>query len=431
MRRRLISLPLALLSVALLAPWGSAQGAVVPRVEEAYARPASGVLRVTGAGFGHGFGLSQYGAEGAARRGATLQQVLDHYYPGTQSLVTGNPQVRVQLEGMYNRPLVVSRASGLVATDEVNRTTLRLPYAKSAFWRARRVSDGTYRLQYLSAGRWISQAIGGRTVLRGPVSFAGPPVLRMWIATHSRTTFDTTASRGHRGRLRILNVPGGSAVVAQVAMETYLRGVVPHEAITSWPAIALQAQSVAARSYSTWKVDTYARTRWFDVYDSIKDQVYLGAVDHPAPSTLRPARSLEHPATDAAITATSRLVRTWGGRAILAQFGSSNGGHSGKGGAPYLAARPDPWEAYSSNPLKSWTGSVSMATLERLAGKPAGWVTRVVVSSRDGFGSWGGRVLQVRLDNVAPDGRVTSAVVTGEQIRRAAALRSNYFTFSP
>ena len=430
MRRRLTTLPVALLAVALVLP-PDAISASVPR-EEAYARPASGALPVTGAGFGHGFGLSQYGAEGAARRGASLQQVLDQYYPGTQSVVAANPRVRVLLEGSANRPLVVSRGSGLTATDEAARVSLQLPYTKASFWRAARVSDGTFRLQYLSSGKWHNQAIGGRTVLRGPVSFAGPPLLRSWVAPASRTTFTSTASRGYRARLRILNAPGGgSAVLAVAPMETYLRGVVPLESVPSWPAVALQAQSVAARSYSMYKVDTYARTRWFDVYDSMKDQVYGGAVQWPAPSTGQPARVIEHPATDAAITATARLVRTWNGRAILAQYSSSNGGHSGKGGAPYLAARPDPWEAYSSNPLKSWTGSVPMAALERAAGRPAGWVSRVVVTSRDGFGNWGGRVLQVRLDNIGAGGRVTSSVLTGDQVRRAAGLRSTYFTFSP
>ncbi len=43
-----------------------------------------GVWRVDGAGFGHGAGLSQAGAIDQARRGWSRDQILQHYYPGTQ-----------------------------------------------------------------------------------------------------------------------------------------------------------------------------------------------------------------------------------------------------------------------------------------------------------------------------------------------------------
>jgi stage II sporulation protein D len=42
-----------------------------------------GVVRFEGRGWGHGVGLSQFGAKGMADRGYTYPQILDHYYPGT------------------------------------------------------------------------------------------------------------------------------------------------------------------------------------------------------------------------------------------------------------------------------------------------------------------------------------------------------------
>lgn len=41
----------------------------------------STALRVDGAGFGHGVGLCQYGAESMARSGATKAAILARYYP--------------------------------------------------------------------------------------------------------------------------------------------------------------------------------------------------------------------------------------------------------------------------------------------------------------------------------------------------------------
>ena len=41
-----------------------------------------GAVRLEGRGFGHGVGLSQFGAKGMAERGYTAAQILAHYYPG-------------------------------------------------------------------------------------------------------------------------------------------------------------------------------------------------------------------------------------------------------------------------------------------------------------------------------------------------------------
>jgi stage II sporulation protein D len=42
-----------------------------------------GAVRFEGRGWGHGVGLSQYGAKGMADRGYAYPQILEHYFPGT------------------------------------------------------------------------------------------------------------------------------------------------------------------------------------------------------------------------------------------------------------------------------------------------------------------------------------------------------------
>ena len=37
-----------------------------------------------GRGFGHGIGMSQYGAKGMAAEGATAEEILAHYYRGAR-----------------------------------------------------------------------------------------------------------------------------------------------------------------------------------------------------------------------------------------------------------------------------------------------------------------------------------------------------------
>ena len=41
------------------------------------------MFSVTTKGYGHGVGLSQYGASAMALTGSTCAEILAHYYPGT------------------------------------------------------------------------------------------------------------------------------------------------------------------------------------------------------------------------------------------------------------------------------------------------------------------------------------------------------------
>src|SRR5215208_5613951 len=67
----------------------------------AFATAASAATRMTirGAGFGHGVGMSQYGAYGFAQQGAGYEEILGHYYSGT-ALGSADPAqpVRVLLQ---------------------------------------------------------------------------------------------------------------------------------------------------------------------------------------------------------------------------------------------------------------------------------------------------------------------------------------------
>ena len=42
----------------------------------------AGVARFSGRGYGHGVGMSQWGAKGMAEQGYTAERILEYYYPG-------------------------------------------------------------------------------------------------------------------------------------------------------------------------------------------------------------------------------------------------------------------------------------------------------------------------------------------------------------
>ena len=39
---------------------------------------------IEGGGYGHGVGMSQYGAKAMAAQGNTFEKILGHFYPGTE-----------------------------------------------------------------------------------------------------------------------------------------------------------------------------------------------------------------------------------------------------------------------------------------------------------------------------------------------------------
>lgn len=61
------------------------------------------VLEVQGRGYGHGVGMSQWGARGLAEQGADFRRILEHYYrgvtirpylPGDDPAMASHPQPR-------------------------------------------------------------------------------------------------------------------------------------------------------------------------------------------------------------------------------------------------------------------------------------------------------------------------------------------------
>ena len=133
-------------------------------------------------------------------------------------------------------------------------------------------------------------------------------------------------SAEYRGALRSVE----KHTVNVLPIDRYVQGVVPREVPAEWPAQAVRAQAVAARTYAAFERET--ATSYYDICDTESCQVYGGSRD-------------EHPATDAAVKATAGRVVLYQGQPAFTQFSSSNGGYSSAGSQPYLVAQPDPYEA--------------------------------------------------------------------------------------
>ncbi|MHB2022612.1 MAG: SpoIID/LytB domain-containing protein [Mycobacteriales bacterium] len=384
------------LSVLLLVPAVRARAQVAE--DEVYPVPASGTYTLDGHGYGHGIGLSQWGAfYGADTQGATAAQILAHYYPGTNLASDGSPRpIRVRIDEAAPNQLVVPAQSGLTATDTATGQTIPFCSAPAQItaWGVNIISSAQELWSYYSG------AFHRCASVTGPIVFStGGDVIE---------TLPGGVNRTFAGTVEAVTTGSASlAVVNTVDLEDYVEGVVPNESPSSWPAAALQAQAIAARSYALYH---YNSSLPWDICDNTYCQVYGGV-------------SSEQSTTNAATVATTGQVLDYNGAPILAMYSASNGGYSVSGGMPYLPAQPDPWDVDS--PEHSWTVQVAAARIAALYPQVA-TLQDVTVTSRDGNGQWQGRVLQVRLDGTGGSVTVAGATLSGQ-----LGLDSNWWTVDP
>ena len=272
------------------------------------------VFVVSGKGYGHGVGMSQYGAYGQALAGRTYDQILGHYYTGTEIGKAGRKEVRVLLaEG--RRAVTISSTAPYTAVDATG-ATFRLPMGPLTVR-----SDLALPSE---AGPGTANAVQ-------------PLVLRP--AKKAVLTLD---GRAYRGKLEL--VPQGEflRVVNVVALESYLQGVVAGEVPYGWPAEVLKAQAVAARSYA---LANLVKGKPFDLYSDVRSQVYSGVAG-------------ERPSTSQAVAATAGEVVLYGGKIATTYYFSTSGGKTASAAdvfgiaVPYLVSRPDPWD--KASPYHRW-----------------------------------------------------------------------------
>jgi stage II sporulation protein D len=387
------------------------------QAEEVYPRPTGTTLDLRGHGWGHGNGMSQYGALGGAQAGATWRQILAHYYQGTTTTSIGNPTMRVRVASLGST-VQAYPAQGLRVTWDLSHSSV-LPTTKNgvtvARWRIRPAAkvSGTptrFQLEYLPSGSSTWRYYATASVpLTG--AFLNP-------SSGTVTTLRSGTKVVYRGQLRgtLIGSAGSETLVPVVAlpMESYLRSVVPSESPSSWPAAALSAQAVAARSFAEYH-RRYApiSTTFYDVYDDTRSQVF--------PGTSVGGVAKEYAGSTAAVEATTGVALAYSGRIAFTQFSSSSGGWTNTGSQPYLAAVRDDWDAVPANPNHTWTTSIPITRIES-AYSSIGSLTAVRITDRNGFGDMGGRVRTMTVE-----GTKGSVSTTGETFRSRLGLKSTWF----
>lgn len=389
---------------------------------------ADSSFAVSGRGWGHGIGLSQWGAKGYAETGWDYTRILGWYFQKTTLGTRAELTVKVDLDAKK-----AARSSWRIAAASSSTTLTVSDYTNGA--RSVEVTRG--------ATVWITFS-GGGTVLRADrydsvkqahvagsvvATFPGSVLASTGSASASKVRILGTSGPfsqsniAWRGRIRFTPSTTTGRAIDYVPMEQYLRGVVPRESGSSFPDEALKAQAVAARSYAYGAAASGAI-----LWCTTMSQVYNGADDGSA--------SHEAASTDDAVASTAGKVVTYGSSVVQTFFFSSSGGRTANSKDVWFSSKSDNVspvyytsvaDADSASPDYRW--SVSDMSGTTLAGKlrshyaslaqpsPATVTTVTLDVGASGFV----RYVRVRWS------KGSDTVLTGPQIQHALGLKSSAF----
>jgi stage II sporulation protein D len=296
---------------------------------------------IRGHGFGHGIGMSQYGAYGFAKHGRNYRQILGHYYVHTRI-------------GKVNK----KKSIKVLLTSGVG--SISFSGARKACGRGT-APGKSYRFSTSGSGVALQNSVGKTLRQCGGTGVA-----------KSKNAISVPGQGTYRGELLANNQSGSLYIVNRVGIEGYVEGVIPNEMPASWAQQALRAQAVAARSYGL----ANARGGAFDVYDDTRSQVYGG-------------KGTEQHASNAATKHTAREVVKAGKTIATTYFFSTSGGHTesvensfvGSDPVRYLKGVKDPYDNIS--PVHRWKVNLTWGQVgSRLSGLYSGHLRRIKVLQR-------------------------------------------------
>ncbi len=357
--------------------------AVAAGLAAAAPTPAAATVKwiVHGRGFGHGVGMSAYGAYGYALHGKDYGFILGHYYTGTTLGTLPKPRVvRVLLD---------------VSSGDVG-------FGRATSACGRRLDPKRNYEAHLAGGVVKLRTSGGK-----PLASCGAKLRAAGAGTIAIAGLGT-----YRGALEAVPGEGGGTlnVVNALAVDQYVKGVVPNESPPSWPLEELKAQAVASRSFA---LTAGVGGNGFDLYADTRSQVYKGLES-------------EYARSNAAVNATRGQVVEYEGKIAETLFSACSGGRTesiqnvfGGPAVPYLQGVPDPYDSYC--PLHKWTLRFTGPEISSKLGAYLNGRLKQVVIAKRGYSP---RIISAKL--VGTGGTTT---VSGEELEIALGGYGTWMTF--
>ena len=427
-----------------------ALGSAIPAPSAAAAVP---VVVVDGRGWGHGVGMAQDGAFWMATDGASRDQILEHFYPGTgRGSNTGVVRVVVHV-APDGRASLTFPQGGEVRSPRSGPQRAGFPVRIDPGGSVTVVHDGSYRVE---VGGTVSAAqVGAAQPVQLPTtsttsstsstttttttllpSFTQPPTTTTTAPGSTTTTAPGQAPGGgppppartitspepvwagpvsgggtvgvpargltYRGELEVSAAGGPLRVVNEIDVEQYLWGL--GEVGASFPPAAIEAQMVAARTYALRAMAANG-----EICDSQRCQVYKGA-------------SGEFRGQLDAVSRTLGMTLGYGGRYASAVYSANAAGFSAtpeegfgtpNGSHPYLVAA-----RYETRSEDVWQSKIALSDLAGRLQYP-GTATSIEVTRAGASG---------RAIEVAIGGDAGTVKVSALDVGRAMGLRSTFWS---
>ena len=371
--------------------------------------------------------MSQWGAYGMANEGADAATIVSHYYSGTTvTPVQDDMEVRVsllhQVASAQIRSEALEAGGGAIEVAVGGNVVVGGPADTFAF----RVEGASVGVARNGADLGSAPVVSVRWAgTRAPGSAAGGATLANVIGP--KGSFGTPGHRYRHGWIDVTAASTSSGVRLNVVNsvrlhDEYLYGIA--EVSSSWPAAALQAQAIAARSYALSKFNAGLRKACSCHVDDgdgpYTDQTFVGWSKQSAAQGDQWTAAVD--ATHA--SENQGLAVLYNGQPISAFYTSSTGGATTAvrdlwgGDLPYAVSVDDRWSLLPGNPNASWSVRVPQATAAKAFGVPGVWKLDVTERYTGGAAKTVTATLQ--------DG--TQKSISGSALRSALGLKSLYVT---
>ena len=222
------------------------------------------------------------------------------------------------------------RATPSVRLDNAGGLRIGSFNAQRQFVPSRSVTSTFTRLTVSGSGSSVVVRDGDGNIIRTEGTTAIAPVNGNITTTYTlpNTSFGVE-NRTHfyfHGGFRFTAASGNLTVVNYVDIDDHVKGVVPYEAIPSWPIDALKAQALAARTFAVANFGRHGSHN-FDLCNSTHCHVYRG--QHRANAN-----------TNRSVTETRGAVILHNGRPIEAFYHSASGGATERPENVWMSSRP-------------------------------------------------------------------------------------------
>ena len=343
--------------------------------------PLPADFTLTGSGYGHAVGMSQWGAYGMAKAGIDATGIVTHYYTGTTvTPVQDDMDARIallyQVTGAKVRSEALDPTGGAVEVTVGPTVTLGGPLDEFRFT----VNGAQVSAQRVAGGQTVELGVAPTVTVRWagtrtPGTAAGGPTLLDVVGPGS--SLDSTGHRYRYGTVDIVPVSTSAGIRLNVVNsvrihDEYLYGI--SEVSSSWPSAAQQAQVLAARTYALSKVTRGVRLACSCHMDDgggpYYDQTFTGWIKASSAKGSNWVDSVN--ATIASDTA--GLAILYDGKPISAFYSASSGGATQSvqdvwgGTLPYAVSVPDPYMQDAANPERAWTVVVPQARMAKVFG---------------------------------------------------------------